>query len=56
MEARVAWRGDAGLVTDELAGWAAAGASHASVNTMGAGLKTVDDHLAALSAVAAARA
>jgi probable F420-dependent oxidoreductase len=53
MEGRVAWRGDAGVVTDELAGWAAAGASHASVNTMGAGLKTVDDHLAVLSTVAA---
>jgi probable F420-dependent oxidoreductase len=53
MEGRVAWRGDAGVVTDELAGWAAAGASHVSVNTMGAGLKTVDDHLAVLSTVAA---
>jgi probable F420-dependent oxidoreductase len=53
MEGRVTWRGDAGVVTDELAGWAAAGASHVSVNTMGAGLKTVDDHLAVLSTVAA---
>lgn len=52
MEGRVTWRGDAGAAAEELAGWAAAGASHVSVNTMGAGLKTVDDHLAALTTVA----
>jgi hypothetical protein len=34
--------------------WAAAGASHVSLNTMDTGLATVDDHLAALSAVAEA--
>ena len=32
--------------------WAEVGASHVSVSTMGKGLKTVDDHLAALAAVA----
>lgn len=53
MEGRVTWRGDAGAAAEELAGWAAAGASHVSVNTMGAGLKTVDDHLAVLTTVAA---
>src|SRR5579863_2651155 len=46
MEGRVSW-GDKTL--DKLAGqvgrWRAAGASHVSVNTMGAGLATVDDHL-----------
>jgi probable F420-dependent oxidoreductase len=52
MEGRVTWRGDAGAVTADLADWAAAGASHVSVNTIGAGLKTVDDHLAVLSTVA----
>jgi probable F420-dependent oxidoreductase len=51
MEGRVDWRGDADQVAADLAAWADAGASHASVNTMGAGLKSVDEHLAALSAV-----
>jgi alkanesulfonate monooxygenase SsuD/methylene tetrahydromethanopterin reductase-like flavin-dependent oxidoreductase (luciferase family) len=35
-----------------LAEWADAGASHVTINTMGRGLKTVDDHLAALTAIA----
>jgi probable F420-dependent oxidoreductase len=52
MEGRVSWNGNA----DELAGgfrlWADAGASHVSINTMGAGLTSVDDHLAALTAAA----
>jgi alkanesulfonate monooxygenase SsuD/methylene tetrahydromethanopterin reductase-like flavin-dependent oxidoreductase (luciferase family) len=52
MEGRVTWRGDRQQVTDELAQWAAAGATHMSVNTMGAGLHTVDEHLAVLEAVA----
>jgi probable F420-dependent oxidoreductase len=54
MEGRVDWRGDADAVAGQLAEWAKAGASHASVNTMGAGLNTVDDHLAALGQVAEA--
>ena len=44
--------GDLRQVADELAQWTAAGATHVSVNTMGAGLRTVDEHLAALAAVA----
>lgn len=52
MEGRVTWRGDLGQAADELAQWTAAGATHVSVNTMGAGLRTVDEHLAALTAVA----
>jgi len=52
MEGRVNWRGDRAQVVDELALWSAAGATHVSVNTMGAGLRTVDEHLAALAAVA----
>ncbi len=36
----------------EVAAWRELGASHLSVNTMGAGLRTVDDHVAALSALA----
>ena len=53
MEGRVDWRGGADATAEGLAGWAEAGASHVTVNTMGAGLKTVDDHLAALSDAAA---
>lgn len=52
MEGRVDWRGDADAVADQLAEWAKAGASHVSVNTMGAGRKTVDNHLAVLAQVA----
>ncbi len=55
MEGRLTWddSGPAGVVrqVDE---WAAAGASHASVNTMGAGLGGVDGHLAALEHAARA--
>lgn len=52
MEGRLAWRGDRRRAADELAQWADAGATHVSVNTMGAGLRTVDEHLSALQAVA----
>jgi probable F420-dependent oxidoreductase len=52
MEGRVSWSGDRRQVADELAQWTAAGATHVSVNTMSAGLRTVDEHLAALQAVA----
>jgi probable F420-dependent oxidoreductase len=53
MEGRVDWRGDADAVAGQLKQWFESGASHMSVNTMGAGLTTVDDHLAALTEVAA---
>jgi probable F420-dependent oxidoreductase len=52
MEAWVKWQGSADGVVDEVTKWGQVGASHVSINTMGAGLKTVDDHLAALTAVA----
>lgn len=52
MEGRVDWRGDPDAVAERLAEWAKAGASHVSVNTMGAGLDSVDDHLAVLAQVA----
>lgn len=32
--------------------WRAAGATHLSINTMGAGLSSVDDHIAALASLA----
>lgn len=52
MEGRVTWSGDDDAVAAELASWARAGASHLSVNTMGAGLATVDDHLEVLARIA----
>jgi probable F420-dependent oxidoreductase len=54
MEGRVSWRGDAGPVAELAAAWRDAGATHLSVNTMGAGLRTVDDHLRVLEATAQA--
>ncbi|HLI39274.1 MAG TPA: LLM class F420-dependent oxidoreductase [Streptosporangiaceae bacterium] len=54
MEGRVPWRGDPEELAGALRRWAGAGATHVSVNTMGAGLRSVDDHLAALAAAAEA--
>ena len=51
MEGRVDWRGDADDVARRVEGWRAVGATHLGINTMGAGLTTVDDHLNALAAV-----
>ena len=50
MDGRISWRDDRESVADELRQWQDAGATHVSVNTMGAGLKSVDDHLGALAA------
>jgi probable F420-dependent oxidoreductase len=52
MEGRISWTGDAGKLTDHAGRWLKAGASHLSVNTMNAGLATVDQHLAALEQAA----
>ncbi|MDP9167783.1 MAG: LLM class F420-dependent oxidoreductase [Actinomycetota bacterium] len=52
MEARVTWKGDQDAVATQIAAWEQAGASHLSVNTMGAGLPTVDDHLEVLARIA----
>ncbi len=52
MEGRVTWRGDTDLLGERLGHWQQAGATHVSVNTMNAGLDTVDDHLRALAEVA----
>jgi probable F420-dependent oxidoreductase len=55
MEGRVSWRAEgAGGVAKAVAQWREAGATHVSVNTMGAGLASVDDHLAALTETAGA--
>jgi hypothetical protein len=52
MQGQVNWTGDRDKAAAEIAAWKAAGATHLSVNTMNAGLATVDDHLAALERVA----
>jgi probable F420-dependent oxidoreductase len=52
MEGRVSWNGNADDLADGLRGWTDAGASHISINTMKAGLATVDDHLTALTTAA----
>ncbi len=52
LEGRVDWRGDRDDVLARIEGWRAAGASHLTINTMGAGLASVDAHLGALAAVA----
>ncbi len=54
MEGRVSWRGDAGKLTEQAERWREAGATHLAVNTMGAGLASLGDHLGALEQAAAA--
>jgi probable F420-dependent oxidoreductase len=54
MEGRVSWRGDVDETLAGIEAWRAAGATHLSVNTMGAGLSSVDDHVAALASLATA--
>jgi alkanesulfonate monooxygenase SsuD/methylene tetrahydromethanopterin reductase-like flavin-dependent oxidoreductase (luciferase family) len=57
MEGRVTWgRGGADEVAEAAGQWREAGATHVSVNTMGAGLTSVDAHLAALESTARALA
>jgi probable F420-dependent oxidoreductase len=55
MEGRATW-GAGGLdtVLDEVERWRGAGATHLSINTMGAGFTSVDEHLSALTATAEA--
>jgi probable F420-dependent oxidoreductase len=53
MEAQIMWTGDPDAVVSALHAWAEAGATHVSINTMGAGLGSVDEHLAVLETVAA---
>ena len=52
MEGRVRWTGDLDAVVGKIEAWSQAGASHLSVDTMGAGLAHVDDHLEVLARVA----
>jgi hypothetical protein len=55
MEGRVSYRGDVDAVAGDLTAWERTGATHVSINTMGAGLTTVDEHLAVLGEIAANR-
>ena len=53
MEGRVSWgAGGVDTVVEHAQRWRASGATHLSVNTMGSGLATVEDHLDALSRTA----
>ncbi len=54
MEGRLTWQEDRDELAAEMRQWRDAGATHLSVNTMRCGLKTVDDHLAALATAAEA--
>ncbi len=55
MEGRVSWRtGGTAKLVEEVGRWRDAGATHVSINTMGAGLGAVDGHLAALAEAATA--
>jgi probable F420-dependent oxidoreductase len=52
MEGRVSWRGSPENLAEQAAAWRDAGATHMSLNTMGAGLGAVDNHLSVLEAAA----
>jgi len=53
LEGRVSWgSGGVGSIADHAGRWRTIGATHLSVNTMGAGLGSVDAHLGALAAAA----
>jgi probable F420-dependent oxidoreductase len=54
MEGRVSWTGSADALTTEVEAWRAAGATHLSINTMRAGLSSVDDHIEVLTRSATA--
>jgi hypothetical protein len=54
MEGRVSYKPDLDTVATRVESWRTAGATHVSINTMGAGLGGVDAHIAALAAVAGA--
>ena len=52
MDGRISYTGDPEEMAKALQNWAGAGATHVSINTMGAGLESVDDHLDALASAA----
>jgi probable F420-dependent oxidoreductase len=55
MEGQVSWRAEGvAKVVEHVGSWRTIGATHVGINTMGAGLGSVDGHLAALTAAAEA--
>lgn len=52
MDGRVGWSRDADAMAHALRAWSDTGATHVSINTMGAGLRSVDEHLRALESAA----
>ena len=52
MECMVRWTPERGELLDHIARWRAAGATHVSINTMGAGFVGVGEHLEALAEAA----
>lgn len=54
MEGRANWHGSADQVAKRVQQWRATGATHLAINTMKAGLSSVEDHVAALDSLAAA--
>ncbi|MGH3276802.1 MAG: LLM class F420-dependent oxidoreductase [Streptosporangiaceae bacterium] len=54
MEGRISWSPDTAKVIEQASRWRQAGASHLSVNTMGTGRESLDQHLAALGEIAKA--
>ena len=52
MQGQVSWNGDTDDLAAGIRSWAQAGASHVAINTMSAGLATVERHLDALTAAA----
>jgi len=52
MEGRATWRGSPDRLAEQARSWQEAGCTHMSVNTMGAGLHSVDEHLAVLETAA----
>jgi probable F420-dependent oxidoreductase len=52
MEGRVSWTGDLDHLVEQVEAWRAAGATHLSINTMGAGLAGPGAHLHVLAEVA----
>jgi len=54
IDGRVPWQGNGEAIIDGIRAWAGAGATHVSINTMGRGFRSVDEHLAALETAARA--
>jgi hypothetical protein len=54
LEPRLNWAGELNGFVSVAESWRTAGATHAAVDTMGAGLAGVDEHLKVLSEVARA--